>query len=168
MTFCSACGERVEAVRPFACEHCGEQFWANPRPCAGVLVEHEGEVLLIRRAHEPWIGTWDVPGGFCEVGEHPERTALRELEEETGITNVELADQLGMWMDTYGPAEHPLSILNVYYVALASGERPVPELDPVEASEFGWFGPDALPEMGFPNHQPAVLQAWAASYEARR
>ena len=34
----------------------------------------------------PWPGYWDFPGGGREYGETPTETALRELEEELGLT----------------------------------------------------------------------------------
>jgi 8-oxo-dGTP diphosphatase len=48
------------------------------------------EVLLIQRGNEPWKGMWAIPGGFLEVNETCEEGAKRELEEETGLTGVEL------------------------------------------------------------------------------
>ena len=166
LSFCPDCGQRVDAVPPFACPHCGVRHWANPKPCAGVLVEHRNEVLLIRRAFDPWDKHWDIPGGFVEHGEHPEDGASRELTEETGLS-VPLRSVIGMWMDSYdtGDAEYPLSLLNIYYLAViaTNDDRPVPTLDPVEASEYAWFAPDSLPSpIGFPGHQPQVIERWAA------
>lgn len=38
-----------------------------------------------------WPDVWYLPGGTCEPGENPERTARREVREETGI-EVEIRD----------------------------------------------------------------------------
>ena len=50
-----------------------------------VALDEHGRLLLTRlneRTSRP--GAWTLPGGGVEFGEHPEVTALRELEEETG------------------------------------------------------------------------------------
>ena len=46
------------------------------------------KVLLIQRDNEPFAGQWALPGGFAEVGESLEKTAMRELEEETNLRNI--------------------------------------------------------------------------------
>jgi glucose-6-phosphate isomerase len=51
---------------------------------------------MVRRAQEPWKSRWDVPGGFCEPGEHPMRTAQREVFEETGL-NVRVKRLVGVY-----------------------------------------------------------------------
>ena len=42
-------------------------------------------VLLIRRKHDPYAGSWALPGGFLEIDEAIEAGARRELLEETGF-----------------------------------------------------------------------------------
>lgn len=48
----------------------------------GCIVEHEGRLLLCRRAIEPCKGHWTVPAGFLEMGESSAAGAARETWEE--------------------------------------------------------------------------------------
>jgi 8-oxo-dGTP diphosphatase len=160
--FCSACGAKLQGRPPIACPACGTQHWVNAKPCAGVLItDGHGRLLLLRRAIEPWQGRWDIPGGFCDVDEHPIATATREAREETGL-DVEVTGFLGLWLDRYpnpADADHPTVTLNAYYHARAGAEVGPPDAD--ETTELGWFEPDALPpEIAFPHHAEAVLAAW--------
>jgi 8-oxo-dGTP diphosphatase len=53
---------------------------------ACALVDPDGRVLLAQRPEgKPMAGLWEFPGGKVEVGETPEQTLIRELEEELGI-----------------------------------------------------------------------------------
>lgn len=62
---------------------------ASPYPPVFVTVDAilqcSGQVLLIRRGRAPGKGLYAVPGGFIEQRETVYQSALRELEEETGI-----------------------------------------------------------------------------------
>lgn len=51
----------------------------------GLVINPEGEMLFIRR-----LGKWDLPKGKMEKGESREESAVREIEEETGLRDVEL------------------------------------------------------------------------------
>ena len=53
---------------------------------AGIIVVRDSLFLVLHSA----AGHWDLPKGHMEKGESEEQTALRELEEETGITSIEL------------------------------------------------------------------------------
>lgn len=56
-----------------------------------IAVFRRDQVLLVRRAHEPYAGLWSLPGGRIEPGENARQAALRELSEETGLCASELA-----------------------------------------------------------------------------
>lgn len=51
----------------------------------GLVINPEGDMLFIRR-----LGKWDLPKGKMEKGESREESAVREIEEETGLRDVEL------------------------------------------------------------------------------
>ena len=53
----------------------------------GIVNNPSGEILFIKR-----LGKWDLPKGKMEKGESREESAIREIEEETGLKNVVLKD----------------------------------------------------------------------------
>ncbi|MEL7012292.1 MAG: RNA pyrophosphohydrolase [Pseudomonadota bacterium] len=56
------------------------------RPCAGVmLINRSGEVFVGQRK-ESDVPAWQMPQGGIDAGESPRDAALRELEEETGVS----------------------------------------------------------------------------------
>ncbi len=78
------------------------------------------KVLLIRRAREPFMGMWAMPGGFVEIRESLKRAAWRELREETGVRAGHL-QQLGAFgRPDRDPRERIITV--VYYSAMSRGE----------------------------------------------
>ena len=57
------------------------------RPIVGVggVIVDNGQIVLIRRGHEPMKGHWSLPGGGVDVGETLEEAVAREVLEETGL-----------------------------------------------------------------------------------
>jgi 8-oxo-dGTP pyrophosphatase MutT (NUDIX family) len=55
----------------------------------GLVYNKKGEVLFIFRS-----GKWDLPKGGTEKGEEIEDTAMREVEEETGVNKLKITKKL--------------------------------------------------------------------------
>jgi 8-oxo-dGTP pyrophosphatase MutT (NUDIX family) len=88
--YCLQCGTRLESQyldgRPRqVCPACGWVHYPHLKVAAAALIEHDGGVLLLQRASRPWQGSWNLPAGYVEVDESPERAAEREAREETGL-----------------------------------------------------------------------------------
>jgi ADP-ribose pyrophosphatase YjhB (NUDIX family) len=102
MNFCSNCGSRVALRIPpgderprFVCDSCGTIHYQNPRIVVGCVPEHEGRILICRRAIEPRLGYWTVPAGFMENGESLQQGAARECHEEA-LADVEIGSLLAL------------------------------------------------------------------------
>lgn len=70
------------------CSNCGYIDYFNPKMVVGCIVEHEGKILLCRRAIEPCKGAWTLPAGFMELNESSEEGAVRETLEEANARVV--------------------------------------------------------------------------------
>jgi ADP-ribose pyrophosphatase YjhB (NUDIX family) len=102
MKFCSNCANPVALNVPpgdhlprYACANCGTIHYENPRIIAGCVIEHEGKILLCKRAIEPRLGFWTTPAGFMENGESVQNAAAREAMEEA-LANVRIGTLLSV------------------------------------------------------------------------
>jgi ADP-ribose pyrophosphatase YjhB (NUDIX family) len=100
--FCTYCGQpTIEAIpdgdnRPRrVCPACKSIHYENPLIVVGCVPEHEGRILICRRAIEPRRGYWTVPAGFMEIGETLEAGAARECIEEA-LAQVDIGTPLAL------------------------------------------------------------------------
>ena len=70
------------------------------RPCVGVLLFNERRLVFVGQRIDMVQEAWQMPQGGIDRGEDPRDTALRELEEETGVTpgKVELVAETREWL----------------------------------------------------------------------
>jgi ADP-ribose pyrophosphatase YjhB (NUDIX family) len=120
-------GDRIEAVQ----EQAG----------IGVLVVREGRVLLGRRLAHHGYGTWSVPGGKPKQGESPERCALRELHEETGLVGTNprvIAQTIDGFVETH-------AVFRTQFVRVEASDDDPAVREPEKTEEWGWHPWKLLP-----------------------
>ena len=84
------------------------------------LVEGKLQVLLIKRAIDPFKDMWAIPGGFVMDDENVEKAAYRELAEETNVKNAYL-EQLYTFSDVKRDPRG--RVVSVAYIALVAREN---------------------------------------------
>lgn len=101
------------------------------------IITHQDAVLMIRRRQKEGELLWAFPGGAVEAGETAEQAAVREVDEEVGLT-VEAERVLGERV-------HPKTGRSMVYVAckLVAGEAAV--LDDDEIAELAWVKHSDIP-----------------------
>ncbi len=87
--FCPICGSsRFEEHNDKSkhCADCGFTYYFNPSAATvAFILNPQNELLVCRRAKNPAKGTWDLPGGFIDIGETGEEGVTREVREETSL-----------------------------------------------------------------------------------
>ena len=103
------------------------------------------EVLLIRRAMDPYQGAWALPGGFVDLHESLDEAAQRELEEETGLSGVHLEQLYTFGRPDRDPRERIISV--AYYGSIPTRKPGL--CAGSDAAELDWFSIDELPDLAF-------------------
>ena|ERR1700676_2719788 len=123
----------------------------------GGLVENEkSEVLFMFRK-----GKWDLPKGKLDQGESLESCAIREVKEETGVSQVELIKFLLVTEHDYEEMGQPIRKETHWYLMKVSGSQIlVPQTDE-GITELKWFGPSEL-KIVQQNTYPVILDVLRA------
>lgn len=112
------------------------------------------QVLLIERGIEPYKGRWAFPGGFLNMEESAEEGALRELQEETGLTGAYIEQFHAFTAPERDPRERVITI--AYYALVRIQEVKGGD----DAARAQWFGLDEIPPLAF-DHDEILKMALA-------
>ena len=112
-------------------------------PSANVIVVNDqGKILMIRRTDND---NWAVPGGGMDLGESITDTAVRETQEETGIT-CEITGLVGIYTNpwhviSYTSNDEVRQEFSIVFTAREVSGQLTPSS---ESSEPQWVAPDAI------------------------
>jgi ADP-ribose pyrophosphatase YjhB (NUDIX family) len=118
---------------------------------AVVLQIREGalQALLWKRAREPFLDTWSLPGGYLEPGETLEQSIRKHLAAKVDVREVAHLEQLETLSD---PDRHPRQ----WQIATAYLGLVPTDLDPELPADTAWHTVSALPELAF-DHREITL-----------
>ena len=166
MSYCLKCGSGLE-IRLLdgrdreICGRCGWVYYPQLKVGAGVLIEKDGCLLLLQRAHEPWKGYWNIPAGYVEVDENPIDAARREALEETGL-DVEIGELIGVYYFDDDPRGN--GIMFVYLAKSVNGQLKIDD----EASFARYFSWQDVPENLAGAGDNRVIGEWRLKAQAKQ
>ena len=122
---------------------------------AGGLVRKGSRYLFIKRN-----GFWDIPKGKIEANEEIRKAAVREIEEECGITNPVVERELCQTLHTYHYKGTPV-LKTTYWYALTydKQENLIPQTEE-GITEVRWFQKDEFSEI-LSNTYPSIKDVLA-------
>lgn len=99
----------------------------------GVVSNSNEDILMIFRR-----GKWDLPKGKLDKGESIEQCAVREVEEETGLTGVELGEKITTTYHTYIEFGKQILKESHWYIMHGNGnQKLIPQTDE-DITELKW------------------------------
>ena len=124
----------------------------------GLVINEAGELLLIYRR-----GKWDLPKGHMEKGESIKETALREVSEETGVTQLELVTELypfnqkaSLHIFTTKKGKRVLKETFWYLMKCKGRPEPIPQIEE-DIETIHWVHPSDL-SLYLPHAYPSVVE----------
>lgn len=118
----------------------------------GLVLNKNNKVLFIFRR-----GKWDLPKGKIEKGENPEIAAIREVEEECGLSNLTITKLLDTTYHTYKLKGKDILKRTYWFEMLHDGlQEPIPQTEE-EITEAIWFEPDNY-EKVIQNTFPSIIE----------
>ena len=142
-------------------EACFAQFTTKfkLRVAAGGLVTNSDKHLLVIERNE----RWDLPKGHQDPGENVQQTALREVSEECGITNLELGEEACITYHVYNYNEREvLKETHWYFMKYSGNEQLLPQANEGITKAI-WVAPDRKPEIIARTYQ-SLLQVFEFAF----
>jgi len=120
--------------------------YKNPGSTTDIIIENEGNILLIKRNSWPFKNKWALPGGFLDCGkESLEEAAARELMEETSLSTK--VKDLAFFRTYSNPHRDPRGHV-ISHVYIARRVEGIPKAGD-DAGDVRFFPLNNLPELAF-------------------
>lgn len=131
---------------------------------ATVVINTQGQVLLVQRGRPPRQGSWGLPGGLLDLGEKLADGARREVMEECGV-DVEIVELVAafepLYWDEEGQLEYHYVVLD-YWGRYLSGEPTASD----DAATVAWVSAEELPAYNLLPDSAGVVRTALARWRA--
>ena len=119
---------------------------------AGGLIDNNNKYLFIFR-----LKKWDLPKGKLDMGESPEEAAIRECEEECGITKLTILNELPSTYHIY-KYKGSFAIKKIFWYTMSTKYNGilVPQIEE-KIEKVEWFDKTQILDIVIPNTYPAIL-----------
>jgi 8-oxo-dGTP pyrophosphatase MutT (NUDIX family) len=109
---------------------------------AVILREVKGQIKIALAHHARPANSWALPKGHVEDGESLQEAALREVYEETGLSNVQMLRYLGSMLRASAKSNGDVIQKTIhFYLAYSSSQPKAPTPTDQKFVEAGWFSP---------------------------
>jgi len=163
--YCYQCGNALEVQfidhrEREVCPICSWVYYVQLKVGAAVIIEQDNKLLLLKRAHEPWLGSWMIPAGYVEADEDPKDAAKREVFEEAGL-DVELGDLVKTYYFDDDPRGNGVAF--VYKAGNVSGDINLNG----EATDARYFAHDEIPSFLTKGGHDRIIAEWRVQAQQR-
>jgi ADP-ribose pyrophosphatase YjhB (NUDIX family) len=122
----------------------------------GVVVRKVGAKILIAAAYEDDMGVWALPKGHVDEGETIIDGAIREIGEETGITDLKMLCELGIKERFDYPLKASWKITH-YFLFVTKQVKGIPS-DPLHQKGVRWLSIENLSELFWPEQRDLIRE----------
>ena len=130
------------------------ECYFNINAAGGLVKDKQGRILVIKRRNR-----WDLPKGKVDKEENFEQTAIREVTEECGISDIEIVQPLLSTYHTYKIDKKPVLKKTLWFEMIYTGtSKPEPQLKE-HITEVKWFDKSEIGEV-IKNTYPSILDVF--------
>ena len=120
----------------------------------GLVFNKHGDILMIFRN-----GKWDLPKGKLELGESVEECAIREVEEECGVSGLEIESELSKTYHTYNLHESDILKNTYWFLMTTESEQKLTPQTEEGISDVKWCSEKEV-EDNLNNSYPSIIDVF--------
>lgn len=139
---CASTELRIDEHKALVCVNCRFTYFHNTAAAVAAIIEHNSQILLVRRAQEPQISMLDLPGGFVDYNEEAETALRREVNEELNL-QIDNIRYFTSAPNIYIYKDVSYYVLDLFFTCRPCNINDIRPKDDVSKLEF--FKPDQIP-----------------------
>jgi ADP-ribose pyrophosphatase YjhB (NUDIX family) len=158
--YCPHCASpdiEVHMKNAIKCGACGYIYFHNTAAAVAAIIEIERKILLVKRAHEPRSGCFDLPGGFVDYRESLDDAVIREVREECNLDITDL-QYFGSFGNTYAFGGVDYFTADAFYLCKVKNRKALALSDEVSGYVFADIAAIDMNTIAFDSIRAALMK----------